>query len=107
VLSDRLERAGTLIQSVRERAFAVMYPRLAQAFDGGAAIRFGALTIQRDAGITYRRKALLWEQIAAARVEGGRLALQLKSDPVVKIPAERIVNLDVLLAILELVVRVT
>jgi hypothetical protein len=100
-LDDRFERIEDLGKSIQDYAFPIIYSRLSDQYSAGRTLFFGPISIHRTRGLGYRHKIYPWNQIARVTVNDGFFWIfSQRNQSGIRVSANRITNLDVLLALI-------
>ncbi|MGH2625945.1 MAG: DUF6585 family protein [Anaerolineales bacterium] len=73
-LTEDLADLDTLLQNIKHSVYPRLLAQSRQAFNAGAALPFGPLTLQRD-GILRRASLIPWRAVRRADLDAGRLAI--------------------------------
>lgn len=101
-LDDNIGKVEQLFDEIRERAVPHILARSRQAFDAGAPVQFGAVSISKAQGLQYGKKRYGWDEIAQVRVVNGLLMIKTRKGGLfsgLNVAVPNLTNLDVLLTI--------
>lgn len=107
-LDNRLQAMDSLARELSERTAPLQTGRALQAFEGGHAVVFGPLRVERLRGLAWRGRSLHWDLVERIELRDGLLRVYRDGQPrpVWSIPAARLPNLPALLSVLGEVVPV-
>jgi hypothetical protein len=108
VLNENVSGLNDLQQLVREHTLKWMLPAALGAFQSGATVGFGAVSVGRE-GVYYGKDTVPWEELEGARVSQGKLLVHSagRKRPAIKVEVAQVRNVHVLLALVEQVRRGT
>ena len=106
-LDRSMPNVEDLYEQVRDRAKPHLLTRCQRFFEAGQTVPFGPVAISAEAGIQMGNRAIGWEEIGGVTLFGGSLHVQplrrgfLKGvlSRGISVPAHRVHNLDIFLAI--------
>lgn len=98
-LRGPLENMPELIQSIKDNLYPQRLPELRAAYQSGAWVSFGPLSLQSDGLALPGGKGthIPWEQVLELQVQNGDLVVQVQDRPATRIPVSEIPNLELML----------
>jgi len=101
-LGSDIKDCEKLLSLIREHTYPHLFHTYNLAFQAKKEIKFGTLTLQKDLGIKYHDKIWSWEDLNRVKLHKGWLRFyQDKKRQSKRFAVERIINLDVFLALLD------
>lgn len=101
-LDDNIGKVEQLFSEVREQALPHIMARSRQAFEAGATVQFGFVSISKAQGLQCGKKHYGWDEVAQMRVVNGYLEIKSRKGgrfSGVSVAVASLTNLEVLLAI--------
>jgi DNA-directed RNA polymerase subunit RPC12/RpoP len=96
ILDEFLDDVEHLIQLIKNKVYARLYPPLAKQYDEGQAVTFGPVTVQRANGLTMGGKTYSWADIIEVKVHDGRLTARTRNDLKHEVHTKDIPNVELL-----------
>jgi hypothetical protein len=109
VLNDTISKVESAADSIRQGAFAVLYPRYAQAYNTGQTVVFGPVALSKANGIQIGKKTYPWSEVAKVSINKGFVQVAKKGGgwfSGASAAASQIPNLEVMLHIINQIIGV-
>lgn len=102
-LGSDIKDIDLLLTQIREKTYPHIFHSNNLAFQADEPLHFGILTAQKSLGIKYRKKLWSWEDLDKVKLHKGWLRFYQDKKPKSKrFAVEKIINLDVFLALLDI-----
>jgi len=99
-LDERLKDLPDLAERIKAKLYPHLLPKMRTAFNNGETLYFGPIRIHKQA-IHVREQDIPWEQISRLNVRAGKLVIESPSKFPIRIPVEKIPNIELLIQILQ------
>lgn len=96
ILDEFLDEVEHLIQSIKNKVYARLYPPLKQCYDAGQPVTFGPVTVHTKNGLAMGGKTYAWAGIIEVKVKNGRLTLRMHDDHKHEVHTKDIPNVELL-----------
>mgnify|MGYP000857691962 CR=1 FL=1 len=102
-LGSDIKDSEKLLSLIRKHAYPHLFHTNNQAYHANELLNFGILSLQKELGIKYRSKTWSWEDLNRVKLHKGWLCFyQVKKRQSKRFAIEKIINLDVFLALLDI-----
>ena len=96
ILDDGVKSVTAAADQIKAAVFARLAPPLMQRYQAGAALTFGPVSVQQQAGLSLGGQHYAWEDIQNIQVQNGRFQLSLRNGKHSEARAAAIPNIELL-----------
>ncbi|MFZ3070713.1 MAG: DUF6585 family protein [Anaerolineaceae bacterium] len=105
VIDGRFEKFYELVNLVRSFTFPILFEKAQSELNQFGKVGFGTAEIQAAKGLCLQGKIFPFEKVKEFSIKDGWFRLRVENGSIVKEPARRLYNLDVLMKLLEELAR--
>jgi hypothetical protein len=100
LLNDRIPKIMELAGRIKAKLYPRLLPNLRENLSKGNPLNFGPITLEQDS-LLLQGISIPWDQITSINVQHGHLIVESRTNRPIKIPAGKIINIELLIQLLQ------